>query len=175
MVRGDHLHLATLGDAVRAAGELGVKTLVFDVEPVVAYWDSGQQALDQGIARVLGEVSQLSPAGQAPGADGVQVVCFSTNSARRPSQIPACPGVRVVYLASAGKPFRTAPYRGFPTPGAVIGDQVLTDGLLARRLRYTFIRCTPALSRTPAGPWLLARTGQLIRPLLFRRLGERDR
>ena len=36
--------LATLDEVLRRAGELSPKTLVFDVEPLVAYWDSGQEA-----------------------------------------------------------------------------------------------------------------------------------
>src|SRR6516165_219394 len=45
--------LATLDEVLRRAGELSPKTLVFDVEPLVAPWDSGQDALDQGVASVL--------------------------------------------------------------------------------------------------------------------------
>ena len=115
---------------MRQAGALSARTLVFDVEPLVAYWDGGQEALDQGIARVLDEVAAL-PA--------VQVVCFATNSSRRPSVAPSKAGLQVVYLASAGKPARIGPYRRFPRPGMVIGDQVATDGILARRLGYAFV------------------------------------
>src|ERR1700687_3250331 len=92
-----------LGDVVRRAGELSARTMIFDVEPLVAYWDGGQEALDQGMARGLGEVS---------GLPALQVLCFATNSQRRPSAVPSGAGpVRVVYLASAGKPLRTAPYQ----------------------------------------------------------------
>ena len=123
-----------LGDVVRWAGELSARTMIFDVEPLVAYWDGGQEALDQGMARVLSEVSVL-PA--------LQVLCFATNSSRRPSVVPSGAGLRVVYLASAGKPLRTAAYRRFPRPGVVIGDQVATDGILARRLGYAFVLFDP--------------------------------
>ena len=150
---------AGLDDVVRQAGESAVRTLIFDVEPLVAYWDGGQGALDKGIARVLGAVAVL-PA--------VAVVCFATNSVRRPSAPPQAPGVRVVYLASAGKPLRTAPYLGFPRPGMVIGDQVPTDGILARRLGYSFVMVDPQ-TEVPAGPRLMAACGRLVRPLLFRR------
>ena len=61
---------------MRRAGELRARTLIFDVEPLAAYWDGGHQALDQGIARVLTEVAALPNA---------QVVCFATSSQRRPS------------------------------------------------------------------------------------------
>ena len=150
--------VAGLDDAVHHAGELSARTMVFDVEPLIAYWDSGQDVLDQGVARVLSEVAAVPT---------VQVVCFATNSLRRPSVIPSAPGVRVVYLASAGKPFRTAPYRGFPRPGVVIGDQVATDGILASRLGYTFVLVNPEHMDIPAGPRLMRAWGRLVRPMLF--------
>ena len=143
---------------VRRAGELSARTMIFDVEPLVAYWDGGQEALDQGITRVLSEVTVL-PA--------VQVLCFSTNSVRRPSVVPSAAGLRVVYLASAGKPLRTAAYQHFPRPGVVIGDQVATDGILARRLGYAFVLFDPHLAGLPAGPRLMGSRGRLVRPLLF--------
>ena len=149
-----------MDDVLRRAGELSARTMIFDVEPLVAYWDGGQEALDQGITRVLSEVAVL-PA--------VQVLCFATNSSRRPSVVPDGAGVRVVYLASAGKPLRTAAYRDFPRPGVVIGDQVATDGILARRLGYAFLLFDPQLTGVPAGPRLMGAWGRLVRPLLFTR------
>ncbi len=154
-----------IGDVVRRAGELSAKTMIFDVEPLVAYWDGGQEALDQGITRVLSEVAVLP---------SVQVVCFATNSLRRPSVVPSGAGVRVVYLASAGKPLRTAPYRHFPRPGVVIGDQVATDGILARRLGYAFVLFDPDLMGLPAGPRLMGTGGRLVRPLLFTQADRRS-
>lgn len=146
-----------LGDAVRRAGGLSAKTVIFDVEPLVAYWNGTQIDLDDGIALVLSEIAKLPT---------VEVVCFSTNSLRRPSVVPSAAGVRVVYLASAAKPLRTTAYQRFPRPGVVIGDQVATDGILARRLGYPFIRVDrPA--RVPPGARLMAAVGRLVRPLLF--------
>ncbi len=159
-----YAHVATLGDALRVAQERSAKTLLFDVEPLVAYWDSGQQALDQGLTRVLAEASAVP---------GVLVVCFSTNSLRRPSVSLACPGVRVVYLAAARKPFRLSPYQDFPTPGALIGDQVLTDGILARRLGYDFVHCEPQLAKVPPGPRLMNQFGRLALPLVSKRPDHR--
>jgi len=159
-MRADFERTTRLGDVVRRAGELSARTMIFDVEPLVAYWDGGQEALDQGMARVLSEVSVL-PA--------LQVLCFATNSSRRPSVVPGRAGLRVVYLASAGKPMRTAAYRGFPRPGVVTGDQVATDGILARRLGYAFVLFDPQLAGVPAGPRLMGAAGRLVRPLLFAR------
>jgi predicted HAD superfamily phosphohydrolase YqeG len=156
-VRNGYARVTTLDDALRIAGEHSAKTLVFDVEPLVAHWNTDQQALDQGLAHVVTEASAVP---------GVQLVCFATNSARRPTVSLARPGLRVVYLASAGKPFRVEPYHDFPAPGALIGDQVLTDGLLARRLGYLFVHYIPERAVVPRGPWLLNEAGRLALPLV---------
>jgi predicted HAD superfamily phosphohydrolase YqeG len=161
-VRASFLRAADLNDVLRQAAELSARTMIFDIEPLVAYWDGGQGALDQGVARILSEVAVL-PA--------LEVVCFATNSARRPSEVPSPPGVQVIYLASAGKPVRTTPYLGFPRPGMVIGDQLPTDGILARRLGYAFVLVDPQLTDVPTGPRLMAAFGRLVRPLLFKRDG----
>jgi len=139
---------------------LAAKTVIFDVEPLVADWDSGQEVLDRGIARVLDELAATPE---------VLLVCFATNSSRQPSMLPQRPGMQVEFVTSARKPLRTVPYRDFPRPGVVIGDQVLTDGLLARRLGYTFLHYSAAPAATPRGPRLLSQVGGLVRPVLFAR------
>jgi hypothetical protein len=153
--------LAEPRDVLRRAGELSSRTIILDVEPLVADWDSGPEALDAGIAQVLSAVAAYPE---------LLVVCFATNSARRPSAVPApgtAGGPRVVYLASARKPLVTAPYRDFPRPGVVIGDQVATDGILSRRLGFTFLHYCPDLAHAPAGPRLLNELGRPLQPLLF--------
>ncbi len=140
--------------------ELRAATVVFDVEPLVADWESDQAALDEGVELVASRTVSIP---------GVQVVCFSTNSARRPAGIPLADGARVVWLALAGKPMRIAPYCEFPEPGVVVGDQIATDGMLARRLGYTFVHYRPQLDAMPAGPRLMRRLGRLVRPLVFTR------
>lgn len=163
-MRAGYERVAGLNEVLRGLRELSARTVVCDVEPLVAFWDSGQEDLDRGVALVV------SRAGLVP---SLQVLCFATNSARRPSVVPGAKGVRVVYLASAGKPMRIAPYRDFPRPGAVIGDQVATDGVLARRLGYEFVQCRPQLEVVPTGPRLMGRLGWLVRPVIFRRPGDR--
>jgi predicted HAD superfamily phosphohydrolase YqeG len=150
--------LSELPGVLARARELSVRTVIFDIEPLVAWWGSSQQALDRGIEEVLARLAEVPE---------VRVVVFATNSARRPSALPLVPGVRVVYVASAGKPLRTAPYRGLPRPGAVIGDQVPTDGLLARRLGFTFLHWDPRLAGVPLGPRLMQLLGRATRPLFF--------
>ncbi|MBV9384395.1 MAG: hypothetical protein JOY82_23800 [Streptosporangiaceae bacterium] len=163
-VRAPLERAASLDEAMRRARELTARTMIFDVEPLVAHWESDQAALEHGIARVVSELAA---------APSVRVLCFSTNSARRPSAMPepdgAGPRPQVVYLASAGKPLRIAPYRDFPRPGMVVGDQIVTDGILARRLGYTFVLYDPRLADVPAGPRLLGAGGRLVRHLLFSR------
>jgi predicted HAD superfamily phosphohydrolase YqeG len=84
---------------------------------------------------------------------------------------PSQAAVQVVYLAAANKPVQTEAYRHFPRPGMVIGDQVATDGILARRLGYTFLLFDPQLTGVPPGPRLMGAWGRLVRPLLFTRAG----
>jgi predicted HAD superfamily phosphohydrolase YqeG len=155
----EYEHFDAEQELPRLLEPLSASTLIIDIEPLVAYWNGGQEALDRGLTRVLSQLTAVK---------GVQVVCFATNSARRPSAEPRSAGVRVEYLASANKPAQTRPYLTFPRPGVVIGDQILTDGVLARRLRYTFLHYRPSLAGAPLGPQLLNRSGSLLRPLLFR-------
>jgi predicted HAD superfamily phosphohydrolase YqeG len=140
-------------------GQLHAQTVVLDVEPLIATWNSGQQLLDDGVARLLAEIGAIPE---------VKVVYFATNSARRPSRAPRLQGKHVVYLASARKPLHTQPFQSLPRPGVVVGDQVATDGLLARRLGYTFLYFRPPLRGMPVGPMLFRGGGELLRPLLFR-------
>jgi predicted HAD superfamily phosphohydrolase YqeG len=157
-VKAVYHRAADLDGLLRKAGELGAKTLVFDVEPLVAYWDNGQDALDRGVAEVVAKAAAVP---------GVAVVCFATNSLRRPTALPSDAGVRVVYLAGARKPLLTAPYESFPRPGVVIGDQIATDGLLARRIGYAFLHYWPPGLHLPWGPRLLHFGGRAVRPLVF--------
>jgi predicted HAD superfamily phosphohydrolase YqeG len=145
-------------DLLRRAGELSAKTIIFDVEPLVAPWNGSQETLDRGVLTVLDQVARAVP--------GLDAVCFATNSARRPSTVPARVGIQVTYLALAGKPFRTAPYRKLPRPGIVIGDQLATDGILARRLGYTFLHYCPPMTDAPMGARLMRLCGRLILPSL---------
>ena len=159
-MRGAYYRAADLDGLLDKAAELSAKTLVFDVEPLVAYWDNGQDALDKGVAAIVAKAAAVP---------GVAVVCFATNSLRRPTTVPSAAGIRVAYLASARKPLWIAPYADFPRPGVVIGDQVATDGLLARRLGYTFLDYRPAHISRPWGPRLLDYGGRLALPLFFTR------
>ena len=134
------------------------KTVIFDVEPLVAHWNTDEQALRRGVARVLDE-------GLA--AAGAETVVFAMNSWRRPAVMPDGRGVRVRYLHAAGKPFRVAPYRTLPRPGVIVGDQVAVDGVLAWRLGYSFIHYCPDLAAVPVGPRIVMYLNRPLRRLLF--------
>ncbi|GAB3173337.1 hypothetical protein GCM10027059_44160 [Myceligenerans halotolerans] len=70
-------------------------------------------------------------------------------------------GIPVV--ARAGKPWTPASrLSGSPRPTAVIGDQLLTDGLLARRLGARFIRVVPL--EASARPWRTRLADRLLAP-----------
>jgi predicted HAD superfamily phosphohydrolase YqeG len=155
----DYADVTGLADLLTEARKLAIRTIILDVEPLVASWRSDQRTLDLGVARVLGEVRTVP---------SVRAVVFSTNSARRPSAVPVCEGIQVRYMASARKPLHTAPYRDLPRPGAVAGDQLPTDGVLAYRLGFTFLHYVPEAADVPPGPALMHRWGELVRPLLFR-------
>jgi predicted HAD superfamily phosphohydrolase YqeG len=161
-VSSNYVRVTGLPGLFAEARQLSVATMIFDVEPLITPWQGSQESLDQGIARILGEVRTLP---------SVRAVVFTTNSGRRPSAVPARDDLQVRYLASAGKPLRAAPYRDLPWPGAVAGDQLPTDGILAYRLGYTFLHYAPQLAGVPLGPALMHRWGKLVRPVLFRRPG----
>jgi hypothetical protein len=169
-VSGAYERVTSLAELFARVGELALKTLVFDIEPLVSPWNGGQQGLDRGVAEVLDQAATIP---------SVRAVVFSTNSTRRPSVFPPAPparaapaGLRVEYLASAAKPLRIGAYRDFPRPGAVIGDQLPTDGILAYRLGYLFLHFDPPYDDVPLGPRLMHRWGQVVRPVLFGRQGR---
>jgi len=142
--------------------ELAPRTVVVDVEPLIAVWDSGQSSLSRGVAHFLEQVAT---------APGLAAVCFATNSRRHLLSAIASDSQAVRYLASARKPMRTAAYLDLPRPGVVIGDQVATDGFLAWRLGYSFIHYDPNC-HIPLGPRLMRYLGYSIQPFLFNRRGD---
>jgi predicted HAD superfamily phosphohydrolase YqeG len=162
-MKGRYARHTELDDMLEQARKLSVQTLIVDIEPLVSWWDNTQESLDWGVAMVVGKVATVPT---------VRALVFSTNSARRPSVIPDAGDLEVRYVSSAGKPLRTAPYGDLPLPGAVIGDQVPTDGLLALRLGFTFLHYQPRLDGVPFGPRVMHRLGRLVVPTLFGRGGD---
>jgi hypothetical protein len=152
-----YLRAATPGEVWACLLRLRARTVIFDVEPLVAFWDTDQAALAEGIATVLAATAAATP----------DAVFFATNSTRRPTVLPSAAWTTVGYLASARKPLWLAPYRDLPRPGVVVGDQIATDGILAGRIGYAFVHYVPDLPNVPLGPRLMRQVGCPLRPLLF--------
>ena len=157
-MRAAHHECRTFDDIHTCIEAIGPRTAIVDVEPLIAYWDTGTEDLDQGIARFLQDVESLP---------SLEITAFATNSFRQPSTSPDRPGV--TYHARALKPFSTKPFRHLPTPGVVIGDQTATDGVLAYRLNYTFLRYKVPTTTMKPGPKLMAALGTLISPFVLTR------
>jgi predicted HAD superfamily phosphohydrolase YqeG len=147
----------TTAEVARYLDGLHFRTVIFDVEPYVAFWDTSRTELDDGMAKVVDSMQESD------------VIVFSTNSTRRPSAVPQTGSPEVRYLAAAAKPLRTAAYRNLPGPGVVVGDQIATDGVLAWRLGYAFVHFQPDLPVTPLGPRAMGLIGRALRPLFFDR------
>lgn len=146
-----------------AIASLRPRTLVIDVEPLVCRWKTGQEQLDDGLGSVLSRLAQ----NEQP----LQRIWFLTNSARAPSKRPASDGVTVTYVTNARKPWlRLDVVRGSPPPIVVVGDQVLTDGCVAWRLKAPFVQVP-----IPPGASSAVRTqrqvGDVLRRCLFSRHG----
>jgi hypothetical protein len=156
-MRGAYRPVADLTEALAWAVELGARTVVFDVEPLVAAWNTDAQALRRGVDQVLARVDAVPR---------LEVVGFATNSLRRLDG-PAGRGPGDFYLAAARKPLLVGPYRELPRPGLLVGDQVATDGMLAWRLGYAFAHVRQVGLRAPIGTRLMRLIGSPLHPLLF--------
>lgn len=121
----------------------------------------GRAGAADGLAAALRELAR---------AARIERIVFLTNSRRVPVDGLLAES-RAVYVARARKPWRLGPLAGSKPPIAVIGDQLLTDGLLAWRLSR---EGTPAVflhwqcAQTLWWPRLQHRAGNCLRPLLFR-------
>jgi len=142
---------------VAALNELGPKCALVDIEPLVAAWASGPDALSSGIIETVEALAKVK---------SVRRIAFLTNSRRRLDVMPASvASVELSYTARAMKPWKVRELRGLPKPLVVVGDQVLTDGLLAFRLDADFV-----LVCSISAPWwprLQAWAGKYLLPYIF--------
>ena len=148
--------------AVRAVAHFRANSVIVDVEPTVAVWGSDAIALEEGVARVARELATVPD---------VRTIVFLTNSSR-PAPRPVPGAVAFTYCTKARKPWRIRSLRALPTPVAVVGDQILTDGLLAYRLAAVFVHL-PAVGQVPWWPRLQALSGRAVRRLLFKNADRR--
>lgn len=135
-----------LADLLEIINETSPDLVLVDLEPLIALWGSAPtpkscQQLDALAARAR--------------------TIIVTNSGRDLG-FP-----HVTTVPNAGKPWTSR--RALADPGGfliVAGDQLLTDGLLAYRLRGAFALQT-GIDRPPWWPRVQAMMGKLLRPLLF--------
>jgi len=156
-MRARYLRCASEDGVICYIAGLSPKTVILDVEPIVARWNTGAPELDSGIGRFLDRLTAIP---------GIECIGFVTNS-RRHALAAGVSKVRTFYVSSAHKPFRAGRYRGLPRPGVVIGDQLATDGILAWRLDFTFIHYCPRGEGSPAGVRIMHLAGSALRPLFF--------
>ncbi len=159
MAREDYDRLGEWRHLFDRIRELRPRSVIFDVEPLIAHWKTDEIAIQRGVGAVLDEHLESA---------GVETVVFATNSWRRLPPLPEKVGPSVEYVGRARKPLRVAPYRTLPRPGVVVGDQVAGEGVLARRLGYHFIRWAPVLDSIPPGVRFVMYLNDPLARLLFR-------
>lgn len=138
--------------------------LIVDVDGTLLPFD-GVRAPDEAVERLNDLVAARRP----------HAVCVTTNAAGALHLDADHAGVPVSYVRRARKPWtrRAALGSRCDTPEAecrraVIGDQVLTDGLLALRLKAVFVHVTSAGAHEPPGSRFMRLVGRLLTPVLFR-------
>jgi predicted HAD superfamily phosphohydrolase YqeG len=157
-VRIPYREVTDLAGVVDWLRELGARTVVLDVEPLVAGWDTDADQLRHGVDDAVGLLAEVP---------GLETVGFATNSLRR---LTGTLSGGAFFVTAARKPLLTRPYRDLPRPAVLVGDQLLTDGLLAWRLGFAFAHLHHVSGgRRPVGPAILRQLGRPLRRLLFRR------
>ncbi|HTW05642.1 MAG TPA: hypothetical protein VMF87_35485 [Streptosporangiaceae bacterium] len=162
-MRADYQQFSDQDELLSYVGQLSPKTVIFDVEPLVALWNTGTSELSGGVERLADKLSAIA---------GIEFLGFVTNSRRRTPVTSQDGGPNVFYVSSAHKPLLIERYRRLPRPGAVIGDQLATDGIFAWRLGFDFLHYSPGAGESPRGVRLMNLTGNLLRPLFFHGTGH---
>jgi predicted HAD superfamily phosphohydrolase YqeG len=157
-MRADYQQFSDQDELLSCVAGLSPKTVVFDVEPLVALWNTGTSELSGGVERLANQLSAIP---------GIEFLGFVTNSRRRTPVTSRADGPSIFYVSSAHKPLLIKRFRSLPRPGVVIGDQLATDGIFAWRLGFDFIHYHPATGESPPGVRIMNLTGYLLRPLFF--------
>jgi len=148
----------SVDEAALLVRRVSAATVVLDVEPMIAPWRGSAEAYLAGARRFLDAI-----VGQS---DTVTAIVIASNS---PATRPAITcDVPLTLSVGAGKPWRTDYLADLPRPVVVIGDQPLTDGLLAWRLDGVFLHWRHD-GPTPWWPRLQRTLGRLVLPFAFTR------
>jgi predicted HAD superfamily phosphohydrolase YqeG len=143
---------------------------LLDIENTLAPYAASRGEVFRLVVEALDDLRDVAP--------GARLVLVSNSRNLRwliSSLQPVAPDV--VVLPAARKPWTRLDdvLRGLPADEVlVIGDQMVTDGLLAWRLRATFVHFLRSADAEPAWPRLLRRAGRAIEGLIFRGRGASD-
>jgi hypothetical protein len=66
--------------------QLAPRAVIFDVEPTIAHWNTGELELDDGVSCFIRKLSAVT---------SVQVLIFATNSSRQSSTMPTRAGIEI--------------------------------------------------------------------------------
>jgi predicted HAD superfamily phosphohydrolase YqeG len=133
--------------------------LIVDVEPFVLRWDSSPTEFVSGVRRIHHNIASQCPS--------IARVIFASNARRLWERLAVQTAPSIDIVSRAHKPWRTSYVPEDSQRITVIGDQLLTDGLLAWRLNGTFIHLQP----DPPMPWwprLQTSLGRGLEGVLFR-------
>jgi len=112
-VRVPYREVTNLSTVVDWLDELGARTVVLDVEPLVAVWDTGEAELERGVEEAVALLAEVP---------SLESVGFATNSLRRLSGAVAGDAF---FVTAARKPLLTRPYRDLPHPGVVVRNRIV--------------------------------------------------
>jgi hypothetical protein len=86
-MKASYLSAATVAEVIDHLGRLRARTIVFDLEPLVAFWDTDHTVVAAGIADVLDQLQGM----------GLEQIVFATNSTRTPETVPIVGPTNVSY------------------------------------------------------------------------------
>jgi hypothetical protein len=146
----------------RAIADFGAATVVFDAQPIVFDWHGN---VARPIVDLCDQVAAAAPT--------VTNFLIATNAVQLKTGHGTNEAGTIQVEVAARKPWRTAYVRHYPRPFVVVGDQVLTDGLLAWRLGGDFVEWSDP-APMPLWPRWQRRAGALIAPLIFKSHGRAE-
>lgn len=154
-----HLVASTVRDALALADELG-DVVVLDVENTLTGYKPTFDEYEAALRRVIDVVQRGTALRRV----------FVVSNARVPVSALGGGDVKVTVVGRARKPWIELPplrrYRDELAGATVCGDQLVTDGMLARRLGGAFVELRAAFPRQPRGE-------EPAWPRLLRSVGER--
>jgi predicted HAD superfamily phosphohydrolase YqeG len=118
------------------------------------------------------DVEQLAPklAAIVATLPKANTVVVTTNVRNHPGKVAAAIAeAGLIFVAGARKPHPRRLLAATARPVAIVGDQPVTDGLLAWWLGVPFVLAPACSSRTPWWPRLMRLVGELVLRLFYRR------